>query len=117
MPGGRSCRPEGIAVAIIEPGTTSTGIWGKAIDRVDALIEDPAATRYRHRLVSFRQTLTKADRSGMSPEKVAHTIEQALTEGRPASRYPVGLAAKFAYRVRPFIPDSVFDRLARTVSS
>lgn len=111
-------QPEGISVAIIEPGTTSTDIWDKAIDRVDALIEDPAATRYRARLVNFRQTLVQADRGGMSAQKVARTIEQALTETRPASRYPVGFAAQLAYRVRPLVPDRVFDRLARlTVGS
>ena len=107
--------PENIAVAIIEPGTTSTGIWEKAAGRIDTMLETPAAWPYRDRLIAFKASLQKADRNAMPAEKVAEAIEQALTQPRPASRYPVGAAAKLGYRLKPFIPDRIYDRVARHV--
>lgn len=109
--------PEKIRVVLIEPGATSTDIWDKAVDRVDDLVKSPSAARYRERLIDFRETLRSADRRGISAEQVAAAIEKSLADDDPATRYPVGLSAKVAYRLKPFVPDTVFDRLVRLAGS
>lgn len=109
--------PDGIDVLVIEPGPMSTRIWVKALDRVDALLADPtpALDRYRERLTTFRNRIEVGEDQAQSPEAVAHTIEKALTADRPSTRYPVGLPAKLTGVVQPFVPDRIFDRVARLI--
>lgn len=107
---------DSIEVTIIEPGTVSTEIWRKAIQQLDELRTIPGAIRYDERLEEFRRTLHFADKNGMPAAKVAEVVEKALTEDRPSSRYPVGAAARIAYRARPLIPDRVFDKIATRVT-
>ncbi len=110
-------QPDGISVSVIEPGPISTAIWTKAESRIDDLLASAKdVERYRSRLVSFRETLGKADENGSSAEDVAAVIEKALTSSRPSSRYPVGASAHLAYRVKPFVPDRVFDFVARRIT-
>jgi hypothetical protein len=47
----------------------------------------------------------------MDAEKVAAVIEDVLTSSRPPFRRPVGLQAQVLTRVRPFIPNALFDTL------
>jgi hypothetical protein len=56
----------------------------------------------------FRQELRPW---GIPPEKVAATIERALSSRRPRSRYLVGLDAKLQARLKPLIPTRVMDRI------
>lgn len=111
--------PDGIAVSLIEPGVMSTSIWGKAGERVDALLasQDPAVDRYRERLRTFKDSLQGGDDHGSSPDDVAKSIEKALTSSRPATRYPVGLSAKLTTAVVPLVPDRVLDFAFRRVAS
>jgi NAD(P)-dependent dehydrogenase (short-subunit alcohol dehydrogenase family) len=106
--------PDGIAVSIIEPGPISTGIWGKAEERVDELLSrSPEVDRYRDRLLSFRDSIRRADEKGGSPQGVAEVIEKALTASNPSARYRVGATAKLASAVKPWIPDKLYDAVAR----
>jgi NAD(P)-dependent dehydrogenase (short-subunit alcohol dehydrogenase family) len=106
--------PDEIPVSLIKPGVVSTAIWSKAAARVDELLTRTGAVdRYRSRLVEFRSRLLRADDSGMDARNVAETVEKALTASRPASRYPVGLAAHLGYRVKPLVPDRVYDVVSR----
>jgi NAD(P)-dependent dehydrogenase (short-subunit alcohol dehydrogenase family) len=106
--------PDGIAVSIVEPGPISTGIWGKAQQRIDDLLtRSPTVDRYRDRLLEVRDSLQSADESGGSPREVARVIAKALTASKPATRYPVGAAATVASAVKPWIPDKIFDAVAR----
>ena len=107
--------PDSVEVSLIEPGVMSTSIWGKAGDRVDALLagQDPAIDRYRKRLQAFRDNLASGDDHGSSPEDVAKSIEKALTSKRPASRYPVGLSTRVVTQVAPVMPDRLLDLLTR----
>jgi NAD(P)-dependent dehydrogenase (short-subunit alcohol dehydrogenase family) len=106
--------PDGIAVSIIEPGPITTGIWGKAVERVDELLtRSPEVDRYRDRLLKFRSTLQRADDKGGSPQDVAEAIERALTASHPSTRYPVGATAKLASAVKPWIPDKLYDAVTR----
>jgi NAD(P)-dependent dehydrogenase (short-subunit alcohol dehydrogenase family) len=106
--------PDGIAVIIIEPGPISTGIWGKAEERIDDLLtRSPEIDRYRDRLLKVRRSLQNADDKGGSPRDVAEVIATALTTARPAARYPVGATARLASAVKPWIPDKLYDAVAR----
>jgi NAD(P)-dependent dehydrogenase (short-subunit alcohol dehydrogenase family) len=106
--------PDGIAVAIVEPGPISTGIWDKAAERVDDLLARvPEVDRYRERLLKLRKSLKSADERGRSPDEVAQVIAKALTASSPASRYPVGAAAALASAVKPWVPDKLYDAVVR----
>jgi NAD(P)-dependent dehydrogenase (short-subunit alcohol dehydrogenase family) len=106
--------PDGIAVAIVEPGPISTGIWDKAAARIDDLLtRTPEVDRYRERLLSLRESLQSADQKGGSPDDVAKVIGKALTASSPASRYPVGTVATLASAVKPWIPDKLYDAVVR----
>jgi NAD(P)-dependent dehydrogenase (short-subunit alcohol dehydrogenase family) len=106
--------PDKIAVAIVEPGPISTGIWDKAAERIDDLLtRRPEVDRYRERLLNLRESLQSADEKGGSPHHVAQVIAKALTASRPASRYPVGTAATLASAIKPWVPDKVYDAVVR----
>lgn len=110
-------QPDGIPVSIIEPGPMSSGIWTGAEAKLDALMEaTDGGGRYRERLLGFRDTLRSADDEASDPQQVAEVIVRALSESRPASRYAVGLSARLGYRVKPFIPDRVYDVVARRLT-
>jgi NAD(P)-dependent dehydrogenase (short-subunit alcohol dehydrogenase family) len=106
--------PEELAVILIEPSAVSTPIWDKAIQQLDALLADgdPRLVRYRDRVQEFQESLRSADEHGKSPADVAATIEQALTEDSPDTRYVVGASGKLATALRPLIPDRLADKLA-----
>ncbi len=107
-------QPDGISVSIIEPGPISTGIWSKAEQRIDdVLTRSPQVDRYRDRLLTLRSTLKSADEKGGSPQDVAKVIEKALTASSPSTRYPVGAQAKLASAVKPWVPDKLYDAVAR----
>ena len=104
----------GVEVVMVEPGPTSTEIWAKGQERLRLVLErapDRALAPYRERLRKFDETLD-AQKDSMNPERVAEQVEQALTGHRVQSRYPVGAGAKALARLRPLIPDAVFERLA-----
>jgi hypothetical protein len=44
---------------------------------------------------------------------VADTIAEALTTGKPDTRYVVGAAGKVAAALRPLIPDRLADKLGQ----
>jgi NAD(P)-dependent dehydrogenase (short-subunit alcohol dehydrogenase family) len=106
--------PDGIAVAIVDPGPISTGIWDKAAQRIDDLLtRTPDVDRYRDRLRSLREGLQSADEKGGSPDDVAKVVAKALTASSPATRYPVGTAATLASAVKPWVPDKLYDAVVR----
>ena len=107
----------GVDVAIVEPGVTDSEIWAKGLEQAQAMLADlPAPQRnlYEDDMEKFEERLRKTrDGDNMSADKVADGIEKALTSGRPPSRFPIGIGAKVAYRLRPVIPDKVWGAVAR----
>jgi NAD(P)-dependent dehydrogenase (short-subunit alcohol dehydrogenase family) len=87
----------GIGVATIEPGSVATPIWEKGTDVAAEL--RASAGEEAERLYGFAMdTVTRAAQEtgnrGIPPEKVAATIERALTTARPKARYLVGRDAR-----------------------
>jgi NAD(P)-dependent dehydrogenase (short-subunit alcohol dehydrogenase family) len=106
--------PDGIHVTILEPGPISTPLWAKAAQTLDAL---PVTERYHDRLESFRESLRRQSKEGAGPGQVVHLLEHALTATRPRTRYTSGVAAAVVPKVRPLLPDRMFDRLARRATA
>jgi NAD(P)-dependent dehydrogenase (short-subunit alcohol dehydrogenase family) len=108
-------RPQGVGVALVEPGAIQTPIWAKAEAQVESQrrrLDDEGRALYDERLAAFEERLRSADRRGDPPAKVAEKITAAL-EGDGA-RYPVGRGARTLSRLRPVLPDALFDRAVGT---
>jgi NAD(P)-dependent dehydrogenase (short-subunit alcohol dehydrogenase family) len=108
-------RPQGVGVALVEPGTIQTPIWAKAQEQVEAQrrgLTGEARDLYDERLTAFQEKLRSADRNGEDPAKVADKIADAL-EG-DGTRYPVGKGAGTLSKLRPLLPDGLFDRAVGT---
>ncbi len=107
----------GVDVAIVEPGVTDSEIWAKGLEQAQKMVADlPAPQRnlYEDDMEKFEERLRKTrDGDNMSADKVADSIKKALTSGRPPSRFPIGIGARVAYRLRPVIPDKVWGAVAR----
>lgn len=104
-------RPWGIDVAIIEPGSIDTPIWGRGQDKATEIETRSPQTKilYGAAIEKFRKVIEDTAERGIPPEKVAKAISHALESSRPRTRYLVGLDAKFQARVKPLIPTRVFD--------
>jgi len=107
-------RPWRIPVSIVEPGSIATPIWERGAKTADE-VQERAGSRqvalYGQAMERLREVARELAERGIPPEKVAATIEHALTSSRPRSRYLVGLDAKVQAHLKPWIPTPVFDRI------
>lgn len=111
-------RPQGVGVALIEPTAISTPIWAKAREGVEAqraALDDEGRRLYGDRLGGFAEQLKAANAKGDDAAKVAEKIAAALRGS--GGRYPVGRGAGAITRLRPLLPDFLFDRIAARVAS
>jgi NAD(P)-dependent dehydrogenase (short-subunit alcohol dehydrogenase family) len=106
-------RPWGIKVALIEPGSIDTPIWGRGQSKSEEIEAKSPRTNllYGAAIEKFRKVIEDTAERGIPPEKVADAISHALESNRPKSRYLVGLDAKVQARIKPFIPTSLFDKI------
>ena len=106
-------RPWGIKVAIIEPGSIDTPIWGRGQAKAEEIEAKSPRTNllYGAAIEKFRKVIEDTAERGIPPEKVAAAIAHALESNRPKSRYLVGLDAKVQARLKLLIPTAVFDRI------
>jgi NAD(P)-dependent dehydrogenase (short-subunit alcohol dehydrogenase family) len=105
--------PDGIHVAIVEPGTIKTPIWTKPRPLIDTLPAE-ANERYGARMGSFRAFAAKRSATAAPPETVVRAIEHALTAERPKARYLVGRDAKLRSGIER-LPARTRDRLIAKV--
>ncbi|HUB36572.1 MAG TPA: SDR family oxidoreductase [Solirubrobacteraceae bacterium] len=104
----------GIAVSLVEPGSVKTPIWDKARATAQAVRVPPELEReYGHVQGAFTKVIEDSARRGVAPEKVAATIERALTARRPRARYLVGVDARGMVAARAILPSGIFDRILR----
>ncbi len=107
-------RSSNVQVALIEPGSVATPIWDKSRAQGEGLSVPVELTeQYGHVSAAMNKVLEDTERRGISPERVAETIEQALTARRMKARYLIGRDAKAMLLVKRLLPDHVFDRVAR----
>ncbi len=109
----RELRPAGIEVSLIRPGPIATEIWERGNNTADELLErmPGVETHYGPAIAAARAWA--ADRAGeaIAPSVVAAVVAEALTAGKPRTRYLVGSRAKLMVRLREILPDRWFDAL------
>jgi NAD(P)-dependent dehydrogenase (short-subunit alcohol dehydrogenase family) len=104
----------GIQVALIEPGSVATPIWEKNRGQVDNFnIPAELKGEYGRVPAAMGKTLRNTARRGIPPERVAKTIERALSAKRMHARYLVGRDAYVMVWASRLLPDLVFDRVVR----
>jgi NAD(P)-dependent dehydrogenase (short-subunit alcohol dehydrogenase family) len=104
----------GIQVALIEPGSVATPIWEKGRGQADELsVPEELREQYGHVSAAMTKTLDSTARRGIPPERVAQTIERALSARRMRARYLVGRDAHVMVWASRLLPDLVFDRVVR----
>ncbi len=106
-------RPWGIQVALIEPGTTTTPIWGKAASALAEANAPDVRFLYGAALDAQARAIAKLSRLGVPPERVAKVIEHALFARWRRTRYLVGNAR--ILRVLAWLPDRWRDALVGRV--
>ena len=107
-----------IDVAVIEPGSIDTTIWGRGeriADEVSERAHDSQEELYGETIERFRAAVKRTAERGIPPEKVAKSISHALSAGRPRTRYLVGADARGQAIARSVLPDRAFDALVRRV--
>jgi NAD(P)-dependent dehydrogenase (short-subunit alcohol dehydrogenase family) len=108
-------RPFGIDVSIIEPGliTTRFGATASATLAATTAADSP----YRTSIAALEKSIRESYDSRMmtaGPERVARSIDNALTAAWPRSRYVVTAAARALITVRATSPGKVWDRVVKT---
>lgn len=107
-------RTSHVQVALVEPGSVATPIWDKARgDAERVAIPEQLQAEYGHVPAAIDKTLRSTAERGVPPEKVAETIERALTARRMRARYVVGTDARVMIALKRLLPDHVFDAFAR----
>ena len=106
-------RPWGIQVSLIEPGTVATPLWSKThfLARMNEEKDDAAGKLYAKANAAAYAAFTKFGQSGISPERVAANVFEALTILNPKSRYLVGREAKALSLLAALVPDRLRDKM------
>ena len=109
-------RSSNVSVALIEPASVTTPIWDKAgTDIEQVTIPAEFEQQYGRVPAAMDRMVKDLAARGIPPERVAETIERALTARRMKARYLVGPEARAMLLARRLLPDLVFDRVARRV--
>jgi NAD(P)-dependent dehydrogenase (short-subunit alcohol dehydrogenase family) len=109
-------RSSNVSVALIEPASVATPIWDKAgTDIEQVTIPAEFEQQYGRVPAAMDRMVKDLAARGIPPERVAETIERALTARRMKARYLVGREAKAMLLIRRLLPDLTFDRVVRRV--
>ena len=98
----------GIEVVVIQPGAIQTE-WNR-IAR-ENLVKVSGGTVYQDLVGKHAQMLENADRRGSQPLVIAKTIERAIEDRHPKTRYAAGAGAKAILFIRKILSDRAFDKL------
>ncbi len=105
-----------IQVALVEPASVATPIWGKSLAAEQQLRVPPELQReYGHVPAAMEKNIRNTEKRGVSPDQVARTIETALAASRMKSRYVVGAEAHAMIAIRRLLPDRLFDVFSKRV--
>lgn len=101
--------PFGVRVTLIEPGPFETALYTN--ERPAAAADRPESP-YAALLASYRRQAARLGRSDdLTP--LLDVIERAATATNPRLRWPVGRTAFSAGRLRPFVPDRLYEWIMR----
>ena len=105
--------PFGVRVVVIEPNSSGTNIWQTSAQRATEKLEEHRNGPYGRLLNTMEKMVARMDKSGFPPQLVANTVQTILTSPKPRARYPVPPSARWAIRLRQWLPDSFWDRQIR----
>ena len=103
--------PWGIHVSLIEPGPVATPLWSKTHLLAGMSGERGAGKLYATANAAAHAAFTKFGQSGISPDRVAAIVFEALTAPNPKPRYLVGRDAKALSWLAALVPDRIRDRM------
>jgi NAD(P)-dependent dehydrogenase (short-subunit alcohol dehydrogenase family) len=104
----------GVSVSIIEPGSIATPFWSKGTDQIDQIVGAMGPEQrelYEGSARAAAKAASEAEARGIAPDRVAKSVEHALTSSRPKTRYLIGIDARVQATVRKWLPDRLLDRL------
>ena len=104
-------QPWGIHVAIVEPGSIATPIWGKSESSAGRATVAPDGAEYTAAMEALRHAAAATGRRGAPPSLVAQAVVHALESAKPKTRYLVGRDAKVRAVLVRLISDRLRDRL------
>jgi NAD(P)-dependent dehydrogenase (short-subunit alcohol dehydrogenase family) len=113
-------RPWRIPVVLVEPGQIDTDIWRNAPDTLDTTVGAMSAEQralYAGHIEGMRRAIPRAQRMTVPVDRVAKTVEKALTANRPKARYLVGRGAGASKVLGRLAPSPVLDRVLGATSS
>lgn len=98
----------GIDAIAVGPGAVKTPIWDKA---EDANSDTPYSNSpWAKAIEKFSDTMLDGGRTGLAPEVVAETIEEALTASKPKARYAPVPNKLTNFTLPMLLPKRVVDR-------
>jgi NAD(P)-dependent dehydrogenase (short-subunit alcohol dehydrogenase family) len=98
----------GIDAICVAPGAVKTPIWDKAEE--DEKREPYANTRWANAIRKFTKSFLEAGEQGWPAERVAKTIETALTHPKPKVHYAIGPEKLVNYSIARRLPKRMLDK-------
>lgn len=112
-------RPWRIPVVLVEPGVTDTDVWRtmpQTVEEAENGLSPEVRELYAGHFRALRKSVDFVQAHTMPVEKVAATIERAVTARRPRPRYVVGVDARAQIALRAVLPTRAGDAaIARMV--
>jgi NAD(P)-dependent dehydrogenase (short-subunit alcohol dehydrogenase family) len=105
-------RPWGIKVILVEPSSTDTDLWRKALETIDgteARLRPERRELYSEQFAGLRRSTKMIQKQAVPVQDVVAVIERALTTQRPRARYPVGTASKVQLALGAVLPTALMD--------
>ncbi|HZS78552.1 MAG TPA: SDR family NAD(P)-dependent oxidoreductase [Ktedonobacteraceae bacterium] len=103
----------GVRVVLIEPSSSTTGIWNtskeRAVERLEAYRNGP----YRRLLNVMEKMVANIDKNSFPPQLFAETVQKILSSRKPRTRYVIPARSTWMIRMRKFLPDRLWDRQVR----
>ncbi|MEM9669984.1 MAG: SDR family oxidoreductase [Pseudomonadota bacterium] len=98
----------GIDAIVVAPGAIKTPIWDKAEEEKK---KDPyAGTIWAEPMRKYNEMFLEAGEKGWPAEKVAQTIETALSDPSPKAHYALGPDKLVNYTIAQRVPKRLVDR-------
>ncbi|MBC8327754.1 MAG: SDR family NAD(P)-dependent oxidoreductase [Planctomycetes bacterium] len=110
----RELIPQGLWVALVEPGAVRSEIWDTANADAERMLEGipEAGKRLYGPMIDASRTLVEQIVPRAIPAAaVAEAVLRALESPKPRTRYVVGRDARWALRAARWLPDKWLDRL------
>lgn len=102
--------PQGIRVAVVEPGLFDTGFHDSQVEASGA---DSPDLPYGPVIARYRERRGKYDRFAKDPVRVARVIHKIIRARRPRFRYPVGAEATIGIPASQLMPERLFQAILR----